>query len=453
MRRHSAVLITAAMVLVSLTPAVATPAVALPQVATALEHTSAKVILDWDGYAVEAVRHATTMDGVAVGMPARPFYQTEGLLYMSYVQAAVYDAVMKIDGRYVLYHDFAAQTHGASASAAAISAAYNTLLAYLGDPKGELKKHYDDSVAALPEEGRAAGIMVGKAASDDIVGLRANDGRNAVITKTYGTGPLAPGLWVFAPKPSLQSAQTPWVAFMKPLLLKKSSQFRLDEPPELDSRRWVTDFNEVKAYGASASMVRSTEQTNVAQFWNANGINQANDTASNVSKTHGMDLVDTARLLAMTNLVVTDALIACFDSKYEFTFWRPVTAIQNAQIAGNPATTADPKWTPLLLTPNHPEYPAAHGCDTAASSEVFAAVLGTRHINIDVRGAVGGATTLTTTRHYSTVETLQTEIVNARVWAGLHYRTSGQAGVELGRDVARWALQRFFLPASESEEG
>jgi hypothetical protein len=172
-----------------------------------------------------------------------------------------------------------------------------------------------------------------------------------------------------------------------------------------------------------------------------------------VAKTHGMDLVDTARLLAMTNLVVTDALIACFDSKYEFTFWRPVTAIQNAQIAGNPATTADPKWTPLLLTPNHPEYPAAHGCDTAASSEVFAAVLGTRHINIDVRGAVGDPNTLATTRHYSTVETLQTEIVNARVWAGLHYRTSGQAGVELGRDVARWALQRFFLPASESEEG
>jgi vanadium-dependent haloperoxidase-like protein len=147
----------------------------------------------------------------------------------------------------------------------------------------------------------------------------------------------------------------------------------------------------------------------------------------------------------------TDALIACFDSKYAYTFWRPVTAIRNAAIDGNPATTPDPTWAPLLTTPNHPEYPAAHGCATSALARAMAAALGTKHLNVDIPGATGGGTTLTTSRHYNSVGDLEREIVNARVWAGLHYRGSGEAGVDIGRDVARWALQRYFRPAHARE--
>jgi hypothetical protein len=188
------------------------------------------------------------------------------------------------------------------------------------------------------------------------------------------------------------------------------------------------------------------EQTAIAQFWNANAISQYNQAFRDLATRHGFDLVDAARALAMGMLVGADAAIACFDSKYHYTFWRPVTAIRNAEIDGNPATGADPGWSPLLTTPNHPEYPAAHGCITGAEAEVFAALLGTERIEVDLPGATGGGTTLTTARHYAKVNDLQREIVDARVWAGLHYRGSAVAGVVLGRQVAHWTLKRYFLP-------
>src|SRR5581483_8374371 len=230
-----------------------------------------------------------------------------------------------------------------------------------------------NSLAAISQPGKAKGVAVGKAAADDIVALRSHDGRNAPVATPYGTGPLVPGRWVFAPAPSAQSAQTPWVAFMQPFLLDSASQFRPGPPPSLSSAQWATEFNEVKAYGAANSAVRTPEQTAIAEFWNANVINADNQAMRDLATSHDLDLVDTARLLAMGDLVGTDALIACFDSKYTYTFWRPVTAIQNGTIDGNPETTADPTWAPLLTTPNHPEYPAAHGCATAAVAHVFAA--------------------------------------------------------------------------------
>jgi hypothetical protein len=259
---------------------------------------------------------------------------------------------------------------------------------------------------------------------------------------------LTPGVWIFAPPPSAQSAQTPWVAFTKPFMLESPSQFRPGPPLALHSHKYAVQLAEVQAYGAAGSTIRTPEQTAIAQFWNANAINQTNQTLRDLASTHLFDLVDTVRALAMGNLVDSDAGIACFDAKYHYTFWRPVTAIRNADIDGNDLTTADPTWTPLLTTPNHPEYPAAHGCLTSADAEVAAKLLDTHRIEIDIAGATGGGTTLTTSRHYATVEELDREIVNARVWAGLHYRDSGETGVKLGRNVAHWTLDRFFLPTN-----
>src|SRR6202011_3063801 len=143
---------------------------------------------------------------------------------------------------------------------------------------------------------------------------------NAAVSTPYGTGPVAPGVWVFAPPPSLQSAQTPWVAFMRPFLLRSASQFRVDPPPALSSYEWAVEFNEIKAYGSVNSAVRTPEQTAIAQFWNANVINADNQALRDLASSRGMDLVDTARLLAMGDLVETDSLIACFDSKYAYLF-------------------------------------------------------------------------------------------------------------------------------------
>ena len=197
-------------------------------------------------------------------------------------------------------------------------------------------------------------------------------------------------MWIFAPPPSLQSAQTPWLAFMRPFMLQSPWQFRVGPPPSLTSHRYARDLNEIQAYGSATSTVRTPEQTAVAQFWNANATSQTNMMIAGVVTGHAMDAVDAARSFAIANMVDTDAGIACWDSKYHYTFWRPVTAIQHADIDGNPATTADPTWTPLLVTPNHPEYPAAHGCVTAAESEFLTSILHTSNIQVDYKGNVGG---------------------------------------------------------------
>jgi hypothetical protein len=404
---------------------------------------SAQVALDWNATAVDAVRAARTLDGVPPGSPPRALFQPESLLYMSYVQAAVYDAVTHLDHRYLPYHRFNANPHGASLQAAVVAASYNTLAFYLGDPSGVLATKYATAIAGLPaNEGIAQGIAVGAAAAADIETLRATDGRNAIINTPYGQGPAAPGLWVFTPG-SLQYAQTPWLAFMRPWTLQSSAQFRAPPPPALDSAQYATDLNETRAYGAVNSAVRTPDQTAVAYFWNANVINQYNQTLRDVATQHGMDLVDTARLLAMGMMVTADAGIACWDSKYTYQFWRPVTAIRND------ATAPDPTWSPLLATPNHPEYPSAHGCVTSALAAVVAHALGTDAIDVTIPGATGGGTNLTTSRHFATVQEVNNQIIDARVWIGFHYRNSVVVGEDVGAAVADWALQRTFLPGDD----
>jgi hypothetical protein len=409
----------------------------------------ATVALQWNANAVNAVRAAKVTD--PQGTAPRPLYQTEGLLDMSYVQAAVYDAATKIGHRYATYHDFVAPAGNASIEAAVIAAAYSTLVSYLGDPNGTLAAEYAASIAALPDdETTARGIAVGQAAAADIEALRANDGRDAP-TPLFGAGPLQPGVWVWAPPPSLQIAQTPWLAVMQPFMLDSTSQFRAPPPPALTSALYTRDFNETKAYGSATSAVRTPDQTAIAYFWNANGINQLNQTLQSVAIQHNMDLLDTVRLLAAGNMISTDAGMACFDSKYHYLFWRPVTAIRNADIDGNPAITADPTWTPLVTTPNHPEYPSQHGCINGALAQVLANAVGTTNIDATIPGAQGGATTLTTTQTFATVHDLLTQLVNARVWIGFHFRNSVETGERLGTTVATWELQRNFLPTDDQD--
>jgi hypothetical protein len=403
--------------------------------------------LTWSSITLTAVRSAViTADG-----PPRPVLQAEGRVYMAYVQAAVYDAVTKIEGRYVPYHDFNADPDGASPEAAVAAAARTTLDYYLPDQASSVDAQYAAYLATLPVAGKAAGVAVGEAAANDIIALRANDGRNAP-TATYGdpTLPVVAGQWQVVPPAT--SAATPWLAVMRPFMLESPSQFRAPGPQALPSHEWAAEFNETKAYGAKESAVRTPEQTATAYFWNANNINQDSQALRDVAIQHGLDLVDTVRLLAMGELVAADAAIACWDSKYNYLFWRPYTAIRHADLDGNPATEADPSWLPLLNTPNHPEYPAAHGCFTGALAEVVAKALHTRRIDLMVWGSTNGGATLTTTRHFETVKDVNNEVVNARVWIGFHYRHSGLAGVKLAREVAHWTLQRYFRPVKGHDE-
>ncbi len=405
-----------------------------------------QVALDWNLKAVNAVRAATV---------PLPKFQAEGLIYLSYVQAAVYDAVTTIKGRFEPYHAFdvgsGVNLDDARADAAVIAATYTTLAHYLSDQPSTLldplQADYEAAIAALPSEGRADGIAVGEAAANDIIELREGDGL-ADPSVTFTPGAPDPGVWQFAPPPSLQFAQTPWIREFDPFLLDSPSQFRSKEPPSLGGERWATAYNRVKELGAVDSATRTPRQTAIAWFYNANVINQYNQAFRDVAVANGFDLVETVRLLAMGNMIGADALIACLEAKYHYAFWRPVTAIRSGD-DGNPDTDADATWTPLLVTPNHPEYPGAHGSITAAESEVFEAVLGTNQIDVTLTGynPVSGLSDVT--RHFDRASDLRHQIVKARLWAGLHYRFSSRAGALLGREVVHWALERYFLPEDE----
>jgi len=303
----------------------------------------AQAALDWNTIAVNTVRAAT---------PAK--FQIEGLIYMAYVQAAVYDAVTAISGRYTPYH-LGVNVPGASPRAAVAAAAYTTLSYYFPAQAQSLATTYTDYIATtlklIPLKAKFAGVAVGAAAAENIIASRIGDGRDAPVSTPYGVAPQPPGVWVFAPLPSLQSAQTPWVATMQPFLLQSASQFRAPVPPALDSAQYAKDLNEIKVMGGAVSPARSAEQTAIAQFWNANVINQDNQMYRDTATKHSFDLVDTVRLLAMGDMVEADAGIACMDSKYHYLFWRPIMAIRNADKDGNPGTDVNATWTPLLTTP------------------------------------------------------------------------------------------------------
>jgi hypothetical protein len=392
-------------------------------------------VVTWNTYAVNAVRAST---------PTK--VQTDGMVYMSYAQAAVYDAVTKLEGRYEPYHDFAfAPPPGASVQAAVAAAARTTLDYYLPDQGAVVDAEYAAYLGTLTGN-VAGGVAVGEAAASDIIAFRTGDGLKAA-TPSYGQiGPILPGQWQLQPG---QAVQTPWLATMRPFLLERASQFRAEPPPALDSHQYAKDLNETEAYGALNSSVRTQEQKDIAYFWVGNNINQYNQTMQNVIAQHGMDLVDAAHLFAVGELVTTDAGIACFDSKFFYQFWRPITAIRNADKDGNPDTTADPAWQALLPVPGHPEYPSQHGCFTAGFTDALAAALHTNHLDVTMPGGQNGFTTLTTTQHFNDVADIQHQIVDARVWLGFHFRNSVEQGLNVGNDVAKWELKRYFKPVHQ----
>jgi hypothetical protein len=389
-------------------------------------------------------------------------FQAEGLIYMAYVSAAVYDAVAAIDGGFEPYGAAITARPGASADAAVVEAAYRTLVNYFPSQAANLAALYTDALGLIPDgTAKQDGQTVGLAAAADIINLRSGDGRMTPtgVTSPFPTLPPGPGVWPLTPP--FAPAQTPWVANVRPFVLQSLDQFLPAPPPSLHSREWAEAFNQIKAYGAADSSVRTAEQTSVAKFWSANVIRQYNRAGRDIAAAHGLGLPGTARLAAMVNLTGADALMAALHAKYHYLFWRPVTAIDPSAVTadgygpvpgyddGNPSTAEQTGWRPLLTTPNHPEYPAAHGTITSAMAEVIATFLGTGQIGLDIHGfdPAGPAGNLNAVRHFDTPSDLRHEIIGARLWAGLHYRFSSAAGVALGRQVANYDLSHAFQAA------
>ena len=393
-------------------------------------------------------------------------FQAEGFIYMAYASAAVYNAVVAIDGGFQPYGPPITAPPGASVDCAAIEAAYRTLVNYFPLQAGTLGALYAEALSnfgGCTADG-GGGTLVGQTAATNIITLRTGDGRMTPIgtTSPFPTLPPAPGVWRLTPPFALP--QTPWVGSVRPFVLQSLGQFLPDPPPSLQSLEWVDAFNELKAFGALTGSMRTAEQTFIAKFWSANVIRQYNRVARDISATRDLSLRDTARLAAMVNVVAADAMMSKMHAKYHYLFWRPVTAINGSLDPsavtndgfgpvpgyddGNPATVEQAGWRPLLTTPNHPEYPAAHGVITSAMAEVFTSLLGTNQISLDIHGfdPAGPPGNLNAVRHFDMANDLRHEIIDARLWAGLHYHFSGVAGVVLGRKVANFDLSHAFQP-------
>ncbi|MFD0393484.1 vanadium-dependent haloperoxidase [Streptomyces nogalater] len=228
-----------------------------------------------------------------------------------------------------------------------------------------------------------------------------------------------------------------------PLLLTSPRQFRPGGPPALASAAYARDVRELKVMGAKTGSGRNARQTETALFFSGNLVAQVQTAVRDHAARHRLGIAETARLFAAVNASATDAVVTTWDAKLHYGFWRPITAIRLAGTDGNPATTADPAWEPLLPTPPHPDYIAGHTTVTAAVTRALTGVLGTSRIDLDVPSEVTG-----TTRHYRTADELNRDVVDARVWGGVHSRTADVDGCRAGTRVAAWALDHYFQPVA-----
>jgi len=351
----------------------------------------------------------------------------------------VYNAVNAIDGRFEPYKYSLTAPAGASADAATIEAAYRTLLYLLPDRATLLQAHYNSSLAAIPDGlDKANGQIVGLASANALIALRAGDGRGANVPYSFPSSPV-PGVWILTP--GATAPQTPWLGQMRPFTFDDPAQFLPEPPPDLLSSTFTDDYNQVKALGALNSTVRTPEQTQIALFWTEHTTAQYGRLLRKIATELNLSLADTARLFALAYTAHADSLIGCYNAKYIFSFWRPVTAIRNGGIDGNPDTVADPNWSPLMTTPPHPEYPSAHSCLTGSLAEIFKTYFGTPNLRVSIDSTVTG-----TTHNYKNVYEWQTEVEFARIYAGFHYHQAVVQGVVLGHKVAHYVMHNYFGP-------
>jgi hypothetical protein len=367
----------------------------------------------------------------------------EGYPLFAYVGVAVYDAVMAVEGGYEPFAVDVRARRGASAEAAVAAAAHRVLVHYLPAQQATiLDPAYTASLARIPDgPAEDRGVAVGERVARRWIDQRADDGFRAPADPYVPPNPPVPGVWI----PTAPTTPVGlYSAAMTPFGLDSADQFRPAGPPALGSRRWVRDYNEVKDIGSATSTTRTAEQTLAARFWGEAPVQQGRGALRRFVADHQLGIVDAARVMAMSSVAYADAFIACFDAKYQYVFWRPITAVRAGDTDGNPATVGDPSWATLLPgTPNHPEYPSAHSCLSPAAGRAIAAFLGTRRIDFTIPSLTGLGD-----RHYATVRDLEQEVGNARIWGGIHYRSSVDAGVAIGHKVARQLLAEHFQPVN-----
>jgi hypothetical protein len=309
---------------------------------------------------------------------------------------------------------------------------------YVPSAQVTLDAAYAASLAQLPDgKAKSRGIEFGTRAADNLIGLRANDGRNAPILFTQ---PPAPGVWRPTP-PAFLPMAVPWLGFVTPLLVRSATQFGPPRPPALTSTRYTRDFAEVEALGSLTSTAQTPEQTSTALCFSGNALVQFNAALRDQVTVRHLDIVDAARMFAAIDMATADADITVWRAKYVYGLWRPITAINLADTDGNPATSPDPTWVPLIATPAYPEYPSGYNAAAATVSRGLADVFHTRNLQLILI-----STAVPDVRHYDSGSALRQDVVDARVWLGIHFRTGDTVSRDLGVRLADWALDHYFQP-------
>jgi hypothetical protein len=383
---------------------------------------SGAVVVDWNKELVKIVN--TPGAQPATVHPTRSF---------AILSAATYDSVVSITHSSSPYLFSVNAPSGARADAAAAEAGHDTLVALYPSMRGSADQLLASELAAIPAgTARSEGVKVGHLSAAFMLAARADDGSSA--TPPVFPAGTQPGEWRPAPPAFSPGVFTQWSA-VTPFVLDRSAQFRPAAPPSLTTAAYAQAINEVKSLGQNSSSARTADQTVTAKFWPGPIWTTWNEIAEKSALVHHTDLVHTARLFALLNLSVADTTIAFYDAKYQYHLWRPITAIREADNDGNPATTGDPNWTPLLATAPDPSYPGAHSAISGAAAAVLASFYGD-HDKLSVTSDVLPGVT----RSFNSYSAAAAEAGLSRIYGGVHTRIDHEAGIKLGRDVAGFVL-------------
>src|SRR4051794_31441057 len=390
---------------------------------------SANVITDWDEKALVAVTPMASLGGTSPYMAQR---------IMAMVHAAMFDAVNSIERRYRPYL-VQLPTNPATSKEAAAAAAAATVLASIDEKTAsEMKTALENYLSPLPEgPAKSDGAKLGEAVAASVLEARSKDGSNARDAYRPRT---TPGVYV----PTAITLSSMWPN-MKPFVMAKSTQFRPAPPIALESKEWATDYNELKDYGGQISAGRTAQQTEIARFWLVGPPVAYHPFVRKLVIAKQMDVVDSARFMALISIGITDAIVAVLDAKYHYNFWRPITAIRNGDTDGNPATEREATWQPIANTPMHPEYPCAHCIQSGSVAGVIKAALGTAEIP---EIAMTSPTAPGITHRWTNMIAFTEEIANARVWAGFHYRFSTRVGTQMGYEIGEYVVKNVMQPVS-----
>jgi hypothetical protein len=399
----------------------------------------ADVVVDWNVFTAQAIATA--------GSTARP--SPANVFDYAMVHLAMHDAIQSIEGRFERYCA-AVQNGSGSPIAAAAAAAHDVLVSLFPAQTATLDAAYDTYLADRGLTGNA-GVLAGQRAAACILDMREGDGRYPANPEPFygGTGP---GEWrptSFSGTPPVPvSMVTPWVATVTPFALKDPAQFRASPPPHLTSGKYAKDYNEVQALGSLLNSARTPEQTDVAYFFSDNSTLLWTRVLRSVTATYLSNIGDSARLFALTYMAVSDSYIASWDSKRYWNFWRPITAIHEGDNDGNAQTAGDPSWQPLITTPNYPDYTSGANSNSGAVTTMLTNFFGTDEMTFSMTSNIPQV--VQKARIYNRFSDAAADVVDARVYLGIHFRFADTVARRQGSHAANWAFSHFLLPVGRN---